>query len=293
MNVNRKTMRCHNGLYHNFLAITLGMFAACGQDGSEHPEVSSLHASMTIPSGYRVITTRSGVQCYQKDNAGGAPDYVCIVDLRQARVRTVHSARSGDNFGCKSLRNLWNDAAALESGIITRAIVINGTFFGTDFYPTQFAFPYKQEGTLLTYGKDCPAHVPSVRNLHLWWDRQYAAVSTYSCSAVDQAALTSFGSAPDILGTLDWTYSKNSTSPIPRTFVGVQDQDGNGTRETLLIFSSALATQSYARQQLINFGANEIVMFDGGGSSALIINGIDKVSTARTLPNALVVLAGP
>jgi hypothetical protein len=77
----------------------------------------------------------------------------------------------------------------------------------------------------------------------------------------------------------------------PRTFLGIRDNDSDGNYETVFIFSSNAATQSSAASMLSSFGATEIVMLDGGGSTGLIIDGTAQINTGRTLPHALAVYA--
>jgi hypothetical protein len=130
-----------------------------------------------------------------------------------------------------------------------------------------------------------------VKNLHIWPDRQYAAIGSMGCAPADFSALEAYGSAPDIIGGLDTDYSKWKYLTIERTFFGVHDGTGDGTRETLLIYTSGWASQSYAEKQLRDFGADEVVMYDGNESTQLVVDGSLKISASRQLPNALVVYA--
>ena len=44
--------------------------------------------AVTIPSGFYLVAEDTGVKCYRKDYSGGQPDYVLVVDLKQARCES-------------------------------------------------------------------------------------------------------------------------------------------------------------------------------------------------------------
>ena len=278
------------------LLLVIALASGC-VDG-DPPELGLDDSALTVPAGYSLMQgSRGGVQCYRKLVAGGSPDQVCAVDMRNSRVRPVHGTPSGalgvQRFTTKVLSTFWNDAAAFDAPGATRILAINASFFGTYQSPTGLSFPYKRDGAVLTYGTDCFNHASSVRNLHLWWDRQYGAIGTYGCSPTEQQQLSAYGSAPDIVGGLATSHDKSKNAWIQRTFVGMHDRNGDGTRETLLIYASAQATQAYAEAQLRAFGAQETMMLDGGGSTGMIFAGNPVIATTRLIPNALVVYTGP
>jgi hypothetical protein len=308
--------RCSSS-YISLAILIVGTLAACGPQGEENPinqaEVSSVRSALNDPTwyGYTNFFSRSGAKCYSRDIAATASNpsstfYLCVVDMRLAQVRTVHGnfykkpdgTYDTDQMYRKTVWDHWKDASF-------PAIAINASFFGDYAWtaPTKLSFPYKQDGSLITYGTeygtDCSGygHTGKVRNLYLWKDRQYAAVGMYNCSASDQAALTSWGNAPDIIGSLDPSFPIESSSwNKGRTYVAVHDSDGDHNRETLVIFSSHKASQTAAYQELAQLNVNEIIMLDGGPSSQLVVGSDLKVTSTpssadRPVPTALIVWA--
>jgi hypothetical protein len=259
----------------------------------------------TVPDRYskNKFFGADGVECYSYGSF--YPDYVCAINLKRAHVRTVNAGKSGgaESFNLKTLPDLLSLAPATDLGK-NKVLGVNISFFGyyydDDPNPREISFPYKQwrwnntGSDLLTKGTDCAGAGGKVKNLYIWWDRQAAAIGSMGCTPADFAALENYGSAPDIIGGLDRSADKGLINS--RTFVGVRDGDegGGGWRETLLIYTtSEWVTSDYAAQQLWDFGAQEVIMFDGHGSTQLIVNGSSKISSARRIPNALVVYASP
>lgn len=287
-----------------FTLFSAGVLIACGErEEGEFPKrdgIQSIRSALTYTVPYRYnkgipFFTATGVECYQSGY-----DYVCAVNLHQAHVRTVHGTKiAPQSFELHTVWDYWNSAPASDPVWGGRKVIaVNTSFF--DYHPfstspREISFPYKQNGTLLTKGTDCSGGGGKIKNLHVWNDRQYAATGGMGCSSTDFAALESYGSAPDIIGGLDTSFPKRWSDSIGRTYFGVKDGDreGYGFRELLFIYSSASADQDHAPQQLWDFGADEVMMFDGSGSSQLVINGAQKVSDPRLLPNALVVYAAP
>ena len=71
---------------------------------------------------------------------------------------------------------------------------------------------------------------------------------------------------PNVIGGLGSTANKDGqkNNNIPRTFVGVRDDDNNGHSETVIFYSSAKATQAYAVKILNSFGAGSKMMLTVG-----------------------------
>ena len=82
-----------------------------------------------------------------------------------------------------------------------------------------------------------------------------ASIASYSTSTFDS-------STPDVVGALDPNANKSASSFVQRTFVGVKDDDGNGTPETVFLFSSAYSNQAGANTVLKSFGASSVAMLD-------------------------------
>jgi len=54
-------------------------------------------------------------------------------------------------------------------------------------------------------------------------------------------AKETFDSTPEVVGGLDVVANKSALGYLPRTFVGVRDDHGNGTKETVIFYSSSYA----------------------------------------------------
>ena len=280
-----------------FAVLTAIGLIACGEQEKNEP-IASLQSALHNPTwyGYSKFFSLTGLDCYNK----GVPIpgrteistfYLCVVDLTKAYIKTMHgphySPRPGvenkDTFWRRSVTDLWMQG-------YYPPVIVNASFFGTTINPTNLSFPYKRDGNLITYGTHCDAlaHVGKVRTFQVWSDRQSAAVSYYDCSKTDRDRLTEWGSAPEILGTLTNDVNKGRGVWQGRTFVGVADGG-----KTVLIFASQKADQDVAYQEITNLGASDIVMFDGSGSTQMIINGslVVPSSDGRSIPNAIAVYA--
>ena len=119
--------------------------------------------------------------------------------------------------------------------------------------------------------------------LELWPDRA-------SITSLTQENLYS-SSAPDIVAGLTETASKRIDHYVGRTFIGVDDRDSDGSAETVLIFNSQLSRQKDAAQVLGDFGADKVMMLDGGGSTQLLCQGKSYISSDRYIPQAIGVIA--
>ncbi len=100
-----------------------------------------------------------------------------------------------------------------------------------------------------------------------------------------------FSPFPEVLGALHPLANKSPQKYLPRTFIGVTDQDNNGTQESVVIYSSNYARQIDAIKVLRNFGCKAIAMLDGGGSTGIIVDGQSLISTNRPIPHAIAIYA--
>ncbi len=79
---------------------------------------------------------------------------------------------------------------------------------------------------------------------------------------------------------------------LPRTFVGVRDDNGDNLNETVIFYSSNYARQVDATNALKCFGVNTSAMLDGGGSTGIIVDGKPLIDTPRKIPHAIGVFEG-
>ena len=247
-------------------------------------------ATVPVPSGFYRIVNQTGVQIYQKDYAGGSPDYVIVLDLRYGTLRNFTGSVSGPvNLSTVERRSLlthYNNAKAQDTTNRKVVAVLNGTFFATNDNPTGIAFGLKADWWRISYGYGVATEYPGlIRTIAFDSAGASASIRSYAQSTFD-------GSSPNVVGGLDVTASKSPTSYIGRTFAGVRDDNGDGKSETVIFYSSSKATQSLASSVLSGFGVSSKIMFDGGGSTGLIINGSTKSAAARTIPQAFVICSG-
>jgi len=250
----------------------------------------------TIPSGFNKILSDIGVALYKKNYSGGQPDYVQVVNLNQgASVKLMTGSMAspgtgggpfgGNNptFTSTSLATAWNSFNSSTSGAFC---ITNGAFYsGPAYNPTPLAFALKQNGVMVSDGYSGSSD-PSgaVMMLELWGDH------------ADIRSLTRdnlYGSsAPNILGGLSENANKSATSYVGRTFVGIDDTNGDSLYDTVLVFNSSYARQTDASTVLRNFGADKVIMFDGGGSTQLRCGANSYVSSTRPIPQTIGVVRG-
>jgi len=253
--------------------------------------------AVRVPSGFYRIASASGtgVDVYRKDYSGGQPDYVAVVDLGRATVRSFAGAISGSGpdhrVGRKTHGAWWTDAKAQETSGRTLRFLVNGTFFSTSESPTPIAFGLKVGGAILSTGYSKNREYPGLEKV-LRIDVANRKTSIAGWSA-DRFA----GAAPDMIGALDPAADKSRTRYLPRTFAGILDQDGNGIMDHLLLFGSAYARQADADSVLRAFGAEQVVMLDGGGGTFVRYRtgsstSTVAVDTSRSAPHAIAVYSG-
>ncbi|MGB9585853.1 MAG: phosphodiester glycosidase family protein [Anaerolineales bacterium] len=235
-----------------------------------------------------------GVQLYRKDYPSGTPDYVQVIYLKRgAEVRLLHGDISLTNFSpgvyggsdarlsSRSIEQYWQEIVTSTSRAFC---VTNGVFFNMYEYPTRLPFPLKVDGQIVSGGYSKGEFTDEKMMLEIWLNQ------------VDIKPLTKlnfqFSTAPNILSGLSETSRKSPEKFVGRTFAGVRDDNGDGVFETLLLFSTQTARQIDAAQTLRDFGAQKVLMLDGGLSTQLLCQGKTYIKTDRLIPNAIAVLDG-
>lgn len=248
-----------------------------------------------LPPGFFQIREAPGIQLYQKNYSGGSPDFVQVIDMGTgAGVVPLHGgvADAGLNrgvyggadatFRSKTLGQYWRDFSSQSQ---TAFCVANGQFFYMKEYPTRLPFPLKVDGQLLTDGYALNEFTDRKLMLELWPDR------------VDIRPLTGDGlygsTAPHIIAGLMADANKRADHYTGRTFVGVDDHDGDGVFETVLVFNTKTARQVDAAEVLTSFGADKVMMLDGGGSTQLLCEGDSLIYSERLVPQALGIFTAP
>ena len=125
-------------------------------------------SAITVPAGFNQTNSWQGtgsggtgtaIRVYRKDYVGGQPDFVTVVDLRYATLKSINGAASGaancqavatrvlcsnTSGGCQAGSH-WNVA----SGTSGLRVMLNGTFFGPG-NPAGIAFGLRNNGTTIT-----------------------------------------------------------------------------------------------------------------------------------------------
>jgi hypothetical protein len=245
------------------------------------------------PPGFQLISSALGVGLYKKDYPNGNPDFVQMVDLSQgAKVELLHGELrdprpTKGSFGgpdpsmtSLDITTYWSQTLSSEKQAFC---VTNGSFFYMPEYPTRLAFPLKVNGQMITEGWGVNTHPGEHLILELWDDHA-------NIQAMTQASLYASG-APHVLGGLTEEANKRIKYAVGRTFVGVADRDQDGVFETVLILTTRTALQSSAAAVLREFGAEQVMMLDGGGSTQLLCKSGWYIRSDRPVPQALAVIA--
>lgn len=254
--------------------------------------------TQTVPPDFELVDFDVGTELYRKDYPGWNPDFVQVVNLGLgAQIKLFHGpvvepgtgngGYGGDNpsFQRQPLRQVWDEFA----GSNPRSFCLtNGQFFvdevnGQVIDPTTLAFPLKTDGEYISDGYGIGEYPNQKLMLELWDDRADIVPLT-------EKDLNS-STAPNIIAGLAEDADKGPMVLTGRTFIGIDDRDQDGRYETVLIFNSKTATQTNAAQVLRDFGADKIIMLDGGGSTQLICKGTDLVSSPRTVPQSIGVVS--
>lgn len=249
-----------------------------------------------IPEGFEIVLESPGVLLSQKLYAGGYPDFVQIIDLDQgAKLKFLHGDivdfREGKgmfggndaSFKSQSLNQYWFKLASMYRFPFC---VSNGQFFYMQEYPTRLPFPLKVNGTFLTEGYARKEYVGQKLILELWDDHA-------DIKELNEANLNN-SSAPNIIAGLTEDARKSPSKYVARTFIGISDQDDDEKFEIILIFNSQSARQIDAANVLKAFGAQKVMMLDGGGSTQLVCRNVSYIESERIIPQALgIVAAGP
>ena len=261
---------------------------------------SSSSSSFSVP-GFTPIKSAKGVNLY---GSADKSDYLQVVDLSQgASIKLQTGQRTGDSqkgaaYGginpqlpLQSIQDAWT---GFSSNYSSNAFSIsNGAFFAQSWQQyyahsdTEIAYPLKINDQVFDgYGKN--EYTNEKRKLEIWNDQ--ARITDFDNNDINSIKDSS---APMVIVGLKDTADINKDQQIGRTFVGVEDRDNNGTNETVILLNSKEKTQAQATQILKKFGANQVMMLDGSGSSQLIAQGQNFLKgDDRWIPQTIGVVSG-
>lgn len=228
-----------------------------------------------------------GVAFLTRNNDNGA--FAVMVNLSQgARVEMVYDIRSnaGTNnttFYKKSL-STWNSYGNFFA-------IANSLFFdGRNGvrYPT-LPFPLKQDGVMATYGNRGSSADQGKIKYALDVYSNYAEIRSIGQSYTNSWLDNNLPSRSYVgFGENDGNGSDDPSRR--RTLVGLYDDNGDGQREYLILLVTTPRLESQATDLLRDeFLCDQIIAFDGGGSSQIMCKGVSKLYSSRPIPVAIVV----
>jgi Phosphodiester glycosidase len=266
-------------MFDNPIAIGVStlLLASCAMFAQAKPKLDSQPAiatKSTIPTGYQPILHRSGVRVFKNlDRA----DYIMSIDLKQSTAINLTGKYTGAPDGKVSHRSMsefWQDAIAKNTPQQQAQVVINGAFFAQYKKATGIAFGLKSAGTVISYGYGLD-EFPGLNKTIAWNNTtKQVKIADYDRATFDRAEF------PEVVGALAETAGKRANRPLARTFIGLKD-------DTLLVFSSTAARQIDAVNALKSFGAKQVAMLDGGGSTGLVVNGQKLIDSGTSVPHAI------
>jgi Phosphodiester glycosidase len=236
-----------------------------------------------IPQGFQSIINESGIEVYKKADGKEKLEYVTVVSTEKAAINNLVGAVDTNNetITKKLMTEFWQDAINQNTPTKKARVVINGTFFSTNDDPTGIAFGLKVGGKVITYGYAIGKEYPGLIRVFEFGNMGKAGrISPYGRNIFENRL------SMDIVGALDVTANKSANRYLPRTFVGV-----NRDKKTIF-YSSNYARQIDATNTLKAFGAKEMAMLDGGGSTGIIIDGKPIIATNRKVPHAIALYSG-
>ncbi len=157
------------------------------------------------------------------------------------------------------LQTYWSKASGLDQHAFC---VTNGLFFYMPEYPTRLAFPLKVDGTIVTDGWGVQTYPGQKLMLELWDDHaDITALSPRSPEQLDRPK-------PDRRAD---RRSQQAHQILGRAHLRRRGRPERSRQlETVLVFNSSSSLQSGAAEVLRSFGADKVMMLDGGGSTQLL-----------------------
>jgi hypothetical protein len=251
---------------------------------SAQPATASRSAQQ-IPPDFYTVAEAPAVTLYRKDYPGGTPDYVLVVNLaHHASLQlltggTPAPSQDAAPFTPQPLDNFW---AEFQSSDDDAFCVIGGPFFPDE--PINDRLGLKSNGILRRAGATTAEAGVPLAMLEVW--NESARFSPYTETAFQQST------APLVVVGLSPQAEQQPQTFTSRSLVGVQDRDGDGNFETLLMFVSKTTRQSDAVEVLRSFGAQEILLLADGEAAQINCQGLPYVYAEAQVPVALGIAAG-
>lgn len=243
-----------------------------------------------VAEGFERIESAPGFELFSNGT-----DFVAAVDLRKSGSLSIVA---GDQLGpggksatggtSPEFERMSGAEAMAKSRSLNSAskCVVNGSFFSTqNDSKAQVAFPMKVDGTVVTEGF-APLSKHAGKRMALEIFEHGARITSFRNDNIK--ALQNSG-ADDALVSLspDVDIDNRKEARTGRTFLGLDHKAANGLYTRALIFVSPNSSQLHAELTLKRFGAQPVIMLDGGGSSQLRCGTRDYVgqsNRARNVP---------
>ncbi len=254
---------------------------------------------------YKILKYQAGIVTFKKDYSNGAPDYVTLVNLEKAGIRSLTGTITNPGTGAgvfggnnptisrKHLDEFWSQGVSKWGNNLYA--VVNCGFFSTNFDPTTLAFPLKEENKHISdgYGSNNEYQNPFQLKT-LSFQNKKATIDTFNNANSLGSWLHAANGLRNIAGGLDKNANKGPNNFVGRTFIGLVDSNQDGINDIALLFNSSFASQNGAVNVLTNdftCKPENIIMFDGGGSTQLIMKNQSYISSSRTIPHALAIIS--
>ncbi|MDJ0555943.1 MAG: phosphodiester glycosidase family protein [Microcoleaceae cyanobacterium MO_207.B10] len=256
-----------------------------------NPQLASSKSQNPELLGFEVVSSSQGITLYQKNldyvqqinlNQGAFVSFIYgkITDLRQTK-----GAYGGNDPQIERQRisQTWSNLYSKNHNLFC---ITNGQFFRNDKNAaTGLAFPVKSDEKIVSDGYAGEIEFANEKLMLEVWDNR-ALITKF------QPISLKLSTAPNMIVGLEENADKGIEKETGRTFLGVLDRDGDRLNETILIFTSKEATQPHAAKVLKSFGATQVMMLDGGGSTQLICQGKSYIDSPRTIPQMIAVFTG-
>lgn len=248
------------------------------------------------PAGFTLIAVDNGTALYERPSPYGTTDYIQVIRLDLgASLQLLHGpivdpgqgegVYGGDNplMAVQPLQNVWDTFSPNQPHTFC---LTNGQFYSSHTSTVRLSFPLKVDGNIVSDGFAIDQFPEHQLMLEIWPHR--ADIVPLSADALYNS------SAPHILGGLSEQADGRRPNHITgRTFVGVGQPQLDGRYGTIYLFTSRLARKTEVVATLHSFGAEKVMMLDGGASSQLICQGESYVGPGRFVPQTIAVLAAP
>jgi hypothetical protein len=277
----------------------LPLLAACTEDPTDasRRDLPAWQAQASVvrqpvcPSGWTSRGAARGiVLCSREFRRRGksVTDYIQVVDLlRGARLVNAYQAQAlatstspSPKFTKRTVRDWWfryvSDAASF--------CAVNGGFFERS---SELSFPLRVNNAVVTAGGAVWAERP---RMTLVLNGAEATMQPYTASKNDLGTVSRALAPGTAIVGYYWHFGKEETGG--HTFIAIKDADGNGTTETVIVYSTRDGTPNEVASVLTSqVQVRNIIQFDGGGSAQLECARASMTGDSRAVPHAFVTYA--